>query len=166
MAEGTNYMGNVVLKPRTPAEVIEQITIPLYRKGLNAKVVGHYPMPEIAKIIEKSLGVTVKAVRTRIAYTLNRQEVEEDFYLILSYASADIGGGNVSTIWGPVTAPFALRAAKGELDAATPRLLTVAHSGWLNPKWCDEVGGVQALFIKRMYKSIADAGELSKRISA
>jgi len=164
MKEGTNYMGSIVLKPRTPQEVIEQLTVPSFRKG--AKVVGHYPMPEIAKIFEKSLGTTVKACRTRIAYSIGNQPVEEDIYLILSYSSANIGGGNISTIWQPVVTPFALRAAKGELDAATPKLLAIAHSGWINPKWADQVGYVKSLFIKRMYNSIEDAGKLSNQISA
>ena len=164
MSEGHNYMGSIVLKPRTPEQVVEQLTIPAVRKG--ARVVGHYPMPEIAKMFEKSIGGKVLACRTRIAYSIGGQPVEEDIYLILSYSQADIGGGNISTIWQPVAAPFALRAAKGQLDAATPKLLAIAHSGWLNPKWCDEVGYVKSLFVKRMYQGIEDAGKLSRQISA
>jgi hypothetical protein len=164
MNEGQNYMGSIVLKPRTPEQVIEQLTVPVIRKG--ARIVDHYPMPEIAKLFEKSTGGKVLACRTRIAYTINGQPVEEDLYLILSYAQADIGGGNISTIWQPVVAPFALRAGKGQLDAATPKLLAIAHSGWLNPKWCDQVGYVKSLFVQRMYQGIEDAGRLSRQISA
>jgi hypothetical protein len=164
MKEGQNYMGSIVMKPRTPQEVVEEFTIPTVRKG--AHVVGHYPMKEIAELFEKSTGCKVRAVRTRIAYSMGNQAVEEDIYLILGYTSADIGGGNISTIWQPVVPPFGLRAAKGQLDAATPKLLTIAHSGWVNPKWADQVGVVKAMFSKRMYSAIEDAGKISRQISA
>ncbi|WP_020472486.1 hypothetical protein [Zavarzinella formosa] len=162
----TNYMGSVVLKPMAPSEVIEKITIPDSRKGLNVRVVGHHDMPEIAKFFAKIAGTNVKATRSRIEYTVGRQTVHEDIYLILSYSSFDIGGGNISTIWGPVVPPFAIRAAKEDLDAVTPAMLASVHSGWLNPKWADEVGYVKSLFMKRMRLGIEDAGKLSKQISA
>ncbi len=161
---GSNYLGSFILQPMEPKDVIEKLTIPNARK--NARVVRHYDLPEIAKIYSKSLGTAVRSTRSRIEYAVNGQAVEEDIYLTLSYSSADIGGGNISTIWAPVTSPFSLRAAKGELDALTPQLLTIAHSGSVTPEWADSVGYVKSLFAKRMYKNIEDAGAISKQISA
>jgi hypothetical protein len=163
----SNYLGNQVLPPMAPKDVIEKVSLPAARKGLNPRVVGHRDMPDVAKYFAAASGSNnVRATRTRVEYRLNGQWVKEDFYLILSYTSMDIGGGNVTTLWGPVVPPFALRAAKGELDAATPKLLAIAHSGWINPKWADEVAYVQSLFMKRMNNGIVDAGKLSKQISA
>ncbi len=162
----TNYMGSLVLQPMAPAEVVEKLTVPTARKGLGARVVETADMPEIAKFFAKANGCTVKATRTRLEYSVGRQLVQEDVYLVLGYTSANIGGGNVSTLWGPVVPPFAVRAAKGDLDAATPTMLAAVHSAWLNPKWADEVGYVKSLFMKRMNMGIEDAGKLSKQISA
>ena len=162
----TNYLGRLVLKPMTLAEVIEQVTLPVARKGLAVRVVEHADMPEIAKFFAKAGGVTVKATRSRVEYAVGRQTVQEDFYTVLGYQSADVGGGNVSTLWGPVVPPFAVRAAKGDLAAVTPTLLAAVHSAWLNPKWADEVGYVKSLFMKRMNLGIVDAKKLSDQISA
>ena len=162
----SNYIGCLFLEPMTPAEVNEKLMVATTRKQYKPRVVKHYDMPEVAKFFSKALGgAEVKATRTRVEYKLDGKTVEEDFYLVLGYSSSNILG-STCTVWGPVVPPFALRAARGELDDATPRLLSIAHSGWLNPKWADEVGYVQSLFIKRMYKASADAVELSKRISA
>jgi hypothetical protein len=108
----------------------------------------------------------VRATRTRVEYRLNGRPVEEDFYMILGYSSVNLGFGNVLTVWWPVVPPFALRAARGELDAATPQMLAVAHSTWLNPKWIAEVVYVQDLFRQRMNNASANAVNLSKHLSA
>jgi hypothetical protein len=161
---GSNYLGSVVLPPMSPAEVIEKFTTPTMRKG--ARVLRHYDMPEIADFYSKTFGGKCRSTRSRIEYQVNGQAVEEDIYLTISYSSQDIGGGNISTTWQPATPPFALRAARGQLDAATPELLAVAHSGSVTKEWADSVGYVKSLFMKRMNQGIVDAGAISRQISA
>jgi hypothetical protein len=161
---GSNYMGSLVLAPEGPKEAIEKWTIPQLRK--NARVVRHYDLPEVGKYYAKALGSTVRSTRSRIEYAVNGQAVEEDIYLTLSYASVDLGGGNTTTFWAPVTSPFALRAARGQLDTRTPELLAIAHSGSVTSEWADAVGYVKSLFMKRMNQGIVDARTLSKQISA
>jgi hypothetical protein len=161
---GSNYMGSLVLAPGEPKDIIEKVTIPQLRKG--ARVVRHYDLPDVAKFYAKALGSKVRSTRSRIEYTVNGQPVEEDIYLTLSYVSMEIGAGNTTTFWAPVASPFALRAARGQLDKVTPELLAVAHSGSVTSEWADAVAHVKSLFMKRMNQSIVDARTLSKQISA
>lgn len=155
------------LEPMTPREVIEKVTLPQARKGLNARVISHDDLPDVARALSAFVGpgAVVKAGRTRVAYKVNGKPVEEDFYQALYYIPANIGAGQ-STFWGPVAPPFSLRAAQGELDGATPHMLAIHHSFWVNPKWADEVAKTQALFYWRVSNQTINEAMLSKRIAA
>ena len=100
-------MGSILLPPMEPKDIIEKLTVPNLRK--NARIVRHYELAEIARFYAKSLGTAVRSTRSRIEYSVNGAAVEEDIYLTLSYTSTEIGGGNVSILWAPVTSPFSLR---------------------------------------------------------
>lgn len=125
------YMGQVWLEPHTPADMLEQVTIPGFRQQYRPKVVAREELKDLAKAFARNDGQEVRAARVRVAYTLDGVAVEEDFYLVLSYLrtrTADLGD---IWNWSPVIMPFAVRAEKGKLDAASPTLLSVAFS--INP---------------------------------
>lgn len=162
----TLYQGKLVHEPLLPADMIEKVTLPICRKGLKVKIVKHHDMPEVAALCAKASGAKVRAVRSRVEYEHGGKTVEEDFYLVLAYSSTNLGDGSVATFWWPLLPPFALRAARGELDAATPRLLAVAYSGQANPKWLEGVTKVQGLFLERIGLAIKAAGDISTQTSA
>lgn len=155
------------LEPMSPRELVEKVSLPLVRKGTGARVISHDELPDLARAFAKLVGPTTKIVagRTRVAYLVGGKPVEEDFYLILYYTTANIGAG-VSTFWGPVVPPFALRSAAGKLDEAAPRLLAIRHSFTINPKWAEEVAKVQALFAWRVTNQTLNTAELSRNIAA
>jgi hypothetical protein len=69
------------------------------------------------------------------------------------------------TNWG-VSLAFSIRAEAGELDAVTPALLACVHSLKGSAEHFKQVQYVQSLFTRRMMQGIADAGTISKQISA
>lgn len=167
MREGTNYNGRIWSEPMSPEDLFENVTFPGMRRGVKPTSVTHHQMKEVAKAYEKLTGVTVKAVRTRVEYTLKGEAVEEDFYLVFCYNRSDMSAavgrpGVVSTMWEPVVSPFAVRAAKGKLDTASPTLLTVANSVTAAEGYVKHVGLVQAEFYKRVAFEIQDATALSQ----
>ena len=131
LKEGSNYRGNVVLPlPRDIGEMVRKYTLPAFRKGTGAKVVECVPMPEVEKLLARQAGgAKVAAARVRVAYKVDGKEVQEDLYLGIDASSADIGYNCICTIWGPAFQPFAIRAAKGELDTAIPPGYGQAGSG-------------------------------------
>lgn len=165
METGTNYMGSIIMRPiEDPKEAVRTLTIPSIRKG--AKIVSSQDLPDVAKALSAANGgVKVRAAKVRLEYEVGRQVVEEDIYLSIFVTSFNLGGNTVSTIWGPAWTPFGLRAKKGELDAATPMLLSMANSARVTPEWFAEYSYVCKLFEKRMYSSIENARQLSQTIS-
>ncbi|MDB5386177.1 MAG: hypothetical protein JWM11_1823 [Planctomycetaceae bacterium] len=162
---GSNYMGNIVMQPISdPREVVRTLTIPAFRPG--ARIVASQEMPEIAKALSASMGCNVRSSRIRLEYNVNGQAVEEDIYVSIYVTSFNLGLNNaVSYLWGPAWTPFALRAPKGELDALTPKLLTIVNSAQFNPQWYAEYSGVCKLFQLRMANDIDNARRLSETIT-
>lgn len=164
MRTGENYMGEIVHPVLTePAEVVQRFTIPTLRPG--ATIVGYQELPGLARSLSQSEGRQVKAGRTRITYTVNGHAVEEDIYLALYLASANLGTGTVAYAWGPSGTPFALRAAAGQLDAATPRLLAIANSARVTPEWLASWAEVSQLFQERMRQGIRNAAAISATLT-
>jgi len=164
MQTGSNYMGSIVYPVLDePAEVVRQFTIPTLRPG--ATIVGYQEMPGLAQVLSQNEGAPVKAGRTRITYTVNGQPVEEDIYLAIYVTAANLGTGTVSYAWGPATGPFALRAAAGQLDAATPKLLAVANSARVTPQWMAAWTEVSQLFAQRQRQGIQNAIDISNTVS-
>lgn len=165
MQTGTNYLGNIILPPiDDPAELVRTVTIPQVRPG--ARYIGATEMPELAETLSRLAGSRVRSARIRIEYTVNGFAVEEDLYVSLFRVSSPLGVNNaVSTVWGPAWSPFAIRAAKGQLDAQTPMLLSIVNSAKLNPQWFAEYSGVCQLFQLRMANDIENARRLSETIT-
>ncbi|HQR06904.1 MAG TPA: hypothetical protein PLN21_08785 [Gemmatales bacterium] len=163
----SNYMGSIVLEPMSPNQLVTEFTLPKVRK-VSTRSARSYDMPELAKLCTANNGGgNWKASRTRVSYTYQDTPVEEDFYVACFYfpeASLAVNNATV-TIWG-VGLAFSIRAAQGELDQATPKMLACVHSLKGTAEHLKQVQYVQHLFCNRMNMSIRDAGELSKRISA
>lgn len=168
MQPGTNYLGCIVAEPISdPREVVRKITLPSLRANLNARIVSHTDMPQVAATLaaQFGMGTTVKSGRTRVEYTLDGVAMEEDFYLSVFVTKTSLGGATVSHLWGPAWTPFSLRAEKGQLDAMTPLMLACVNSAKPNERWFAEYQYVCQLFQNRQYDSIRAAGELSRRIA-
>lgn len=167
MQVGQNYMGEIIHRPMDdPKEIIRTLTLPYVRSGLNARITGYEELPDVAKSLSQSMGgAHVRSGRVRVEYAVNGRAVEEDFYLSVYVTSANLGVNNcVAYKWGPAWQPFSLRAAKGELDAKTPLLLSIAGSARLNPHWFGECEVVRGMFQDRMAKGIQMARDLSDYI--
>jgi len=167
LPRGANYMGSIVHEPiDDPREVIEKLSLPQLRGKFNPRVVDSRELPEVAKALSQANGgAKVRSGRVRIEYQLNGQMVEEDIYLSLYFAEHDLGIRNERVIkWGPAWPPFALRAAKGKLDQATPLLLAIANSGRPEPRWFAEYQYVCSLFMNRIGNDIRNATEISDTI--
>lgn len=163
----SNYQGQLVLEPMAPQALVTEFTLPGFRK-VKPRTVKHYDMPELARLCQKmSGGGKWKASRTRVSYSKNGKNVDEDFYVAcFYYDEASLGVNNATvTIWG-IGLAFAIRADQGELDQATPKMLAVVHSLKGNAEHMQQVNYVRSLFSKRMYQSIADAKTISDTISA
>ena len=159
----SGYMGGIYLEPMKPGELFEATYLKDGFKSLNAKIVEHKDMPEVAAVFAKQLGnKNILASKTRLSYKLGDEAVEEDVYIVCDYTVTDTGYGKLVQ-WGPTVPPFALRAAKGKLDDATPRLLAIMHSHRATE---DLVKGIVAGFAKDFYANAAAIDRLSKSISA
>ena len=88
--------------------------------------------------------------------------MEEDFYVVLLYATASYLPG--TTFWS-ADRTYSFRAEKGKLDAQTNLLNTVAHSVRLMPDWAAGYLYVVQLFQQRQYAAIANAGAISNTIA-
>jgi hypothetical protein len=149
----SNYLGRVVLPPiDDPKEAVRRFILPRRRSGYNARITTAQELPEAARALAALHGgAHVRSARIRAEYVMGGQMVEEDFYVSLYVTAANLGVNNTVCIhWGPAWPTFALRAKKGELDAATPLLLAVANSTRLNPLWFAEYSFVRDLFLQRL----------------
>lgn len=163
----SNYMGSIVLEPMSPSQLVTEFTLPHFRK-ISTRSARSYDMPELAKLCAANNGGgNWKASRTRVTYTYQGTPVEEDFYVAcFYYPEASLGVNNATvTIWG-VGLAFSIRAAQGELDRSTPKMLACVHSLKGTAEHLKQVQYVQRLFCNRINISIRDAGEISKQISA
>ncbi|MBN2489689.1 MAG: hypothetical protein JXQ29_02425, partial [Planctomycetes bacterium] len=98
----------------------------------------------------------------RIAYQLGDQAVEEDIYCVLSHHEIPAAGNQISQ---EVHRVIALRAAQGQLDAATPLLQFVANSPRPNLQWFNRYQQVSDFLVQMQLKQIEHAGKISDIIS-
>jgi len=163
----SNYMGSIVLEPMAPQKLVTEFTLPSFRK-ISPRLVKSVDMPELAKLCAaKNGGGNWKASRTRVTYSYQGTSVEEDYYVACYYyPEQSLGFNNTSvTVWG-VGLAFSIRAAEGELDNVSPKMLACVHSLKGTAEHLKQVMYVQSLFSKRMNQSIQDAGMISRQISA
>jgi hypothetical protein len=168
MPRGSNYLGAIVEPPtEDPKEYVRHYVLPYMRKGTNATITNYQDLPEIAKTLsQQNGGAKMHAGRTRIEYKVNGQMVEEDIYVSLYLTSFNLGVNNsTSILWGPALPPYGLRAAKGQLDAATPLLLSCVNSCQINPYWFGEYSYVCDLFKNRLANATRNAREISDHIT-
>jgi hypothetical protein len=163
----SNYMGSIVLEPMSSSKLVTEFTLPNFRK-ITPHSIKSFDMPELAKLCAANNGGgNWKASRTRVNYTYQGSQVEEDFYVACFYfPEAFLGVNNAAvTIWG-VGLAFSIRAAQGELDQATPKMLACVHSLRGTAEHIEQVRYVQGLFCERMRIGIKGAGDISRQISA
>lgn len=139
----------------TPQQYTAELLIPRYRKIPGLKIVETEDLEKVTRSLYASYEPVIRAsartghkhqfgaTRTRVAYTLNNVEMEEDIYCLLEVtwneefnAMAQQNGVPQSQTWTiqPVLV-YAFIAPKGQLKSATPVLQTIVSSGQITVRW-------------------------------
>ncbi|MFO0799852.1 MAG: hypothetical protein U0804_20465 [Gemmataceae bacterium] len=145
----TPYMGQVWLAPHDPVEMLEKVTVPGFRAAQRPRVTQREELKDLARGFARADGQAVKAGRVRVEYEARGRPVEEDFYIVLSYYQLKTAAGSILN-WSPVVMPFAVRAARGKLDAASSTLLACAFSVQPTPAYYKAMRLAQTKFIGNM----------------
>lgn len=140
------YMGQVWLEPHGVLDMLEKVTVPGFRSAMRPKITRREELSVLAEGFVRADGQTVQAGRVRIEYALHGSMVEEDFYLVLTYHRLRTMNGVIVT-WSPAIMPFALRAEKGKLDAASPLLSAIAFSIQPTPDYYKALRLAQTRFL-------------------
>ncbi len=121
-----------------PQAFVQQYVLPRFRQGTQLKIVavkmlpfGAKGMSEADKATFKAMGCRSSAGRVRVEYVLQGQAIEEDFYVELTECTLNSGGNNAVTFG--TSNIYAVRSAKGQLDADTNSLVAVAESFQFDP---------------------------------
>ncbi|MBI1372460.1 MAG: hypothetical protein GC159_06830 [Phycisphaera sp.] len=164
--EGSNYLGNIVARPLSPVQYVDQL-LPSIRPGIQPRLVDHREMRDVAQtlatsIAEPSTRKTVSAERIRIAYYFHGVAYEEDFYVAIAYTTSPVAPG--TTLWTPVRL-YSFRAPAGQLNARSDVMHAMVSSVRVSPEWLTEYLYVVQLFNNRQAGAIRSAGELSRYIA-
>jgi len=153
--QGQLYLGQEIQPPQfDPAAFVQFYVLPRCRPGFTMRVVTAQQLPEVAR----ALGAKVSG-RVRVEYMLGNQAVEEDFYVNLDGFTAQ----NVA-YWG-TKGVFAIRSARGQLDADSGLLLTIANSVRPDLQWSADYE--QALAIRnQIVMNASNAALLRSRIQS
>lgn len=159
-----DYYGGLFCEPMNPTELHTAMVQHLGPKA-PGKIVSQKDLPDLAKAYSQATGMKVRAGKTRVAYRVDGVEVEEDYYLVLGYLEIPTPSGTMYQFY-PIVQPLALRAEKGKLDEATPRLaaigLTIQPTQELGLAVKQGLAGLMKLHFNRLQA----IDELSKTISA
>lgn len=165
---GDNDLGNVVYPPITDvAQYVNEAILPYYRPGIDMKLVDRQPLPKVAQTVsqavaEPNMQKQVLAERVRLAYQLQGENVEEDYYVSLVFTTSQLLPG--TTFW-QAHQQYAFRAPAGELDQYAPLLNTMIASVRVQPRWQAGYLYVMQLKHQNQMQAIRNAGELSRRIA-
>jgi hypothetical protein len=162
MRPGTNYLGNILWQPITDIPTfIRTFYAPQTSRQLqHATHVSIENLPKVAnEAAQHQAGGSATAARVRYEYMMNSQPWEEDVFVTLTFFPWQLG-----TIWS-VSAAYAFRAPKGQLDRLKPSMTTTVSSLRLSQDWFSGYMYVQKLFNDRMHQSISNAKALSDTIT-
>jgi hypothetical protein len=171
---GSNYMGNEVRPPvRDAAQYINDIILPRYRQNVQFRVAGAQELPEWAQAVAtadeiQQLAMTgvqasCNAGKVRIEYEINGQPVEEDIYVALVTTVVQAGMAPMYLQNGERV--HAMRAPKGQLDAATKIMQTMVASTRPNLQWFNKYTQLCQTLHNIQMQRIKTAGRISQIIS-
>ncbi len=154
-------------EPKSPVEFTKLALKKSTTATKNAKIIDTTDLPDVAKQYGKLAATPVnEATKIRIRYDEEGTTYDEDLYVAFGYSTMDTGYGGKMTIFAPIIHTFSLRAKKGELDKATPRMLAIAHSFQTTQDLeVARMKGVSAA-MNRHYDALAAIDKVSKQISA
>jgi hypothetical protein len=166
---GSNYVGNEMQAPIEDVQkFITTFVVPRYRAKHPAKVVGFQALPDLAGMValkEKAkdgLERKVLAGRTRVESTVNGQPVEEDIYCVLTFVRNPLNQRVVA--WGTERI-YAIRSAKGQLQADAPLLLAVAQSPRWERDWFNLFVQISQMWFADALQNIRNEGILTQIIA-
>lgn len=171
---GSLYYGNEVRPPvRDAAQYINEIILPRYRQNVQFRVAGAQEMPEwgqavagadeLQQLAMTGVQASCSAGKVRIEYEVGGQPVEEDFYVAL--VTTVMSGGMAPMYLQSGERVHAMRAAKGQLDAATKIMQTMVTSTRPNPQWFSKYSQLCATLHNIEMGKIRTAGKISQIIS-
>lgn len=165
---GSIYLGQIVHAPIWDAAAyVQQIILPQFRRGINARVVARQELADVAQqtatnVYEPGLNKRVLAERVRVEYEYGGQWYEEDFYPVLVFAQSPMMPTGV--IW-ITDRMFSFRAVKGTIDAHAPLLHSIISSIRVNPTWFAQYMRVFEMWQRGQMEAIRSAGELSRYLA-
>jgi hypothetical protein len=130
---GQKYRGQTCLPPMGALDAVTQFALPKYRgHRQNLRIMYTQPIPNLAQVLQPGWMTNVRneGIMARLEYEENGQQFEEDYFACVMWHTPN--GEQLN--WG-IARHFTLRAARGQLDAARPKLWPVATSLQNNPQW-------------------------------
>ncbi len=163
MAQGTNYMGNIIMPPMQDlAEIVAKLYADKATPQLaRAKLENREELTKVIEQLRPAWGpdATIKSERLRYAYDYNGKPWQEDVYMTVVYNRGPVG------IFWQITSVTSLRAPQGTLDKMTPLMTSVVMSARPSADWYAGYMYVQKLFANRQNQGIANAKAISDTIT-
>jgi hypothetical protein len=161
---GQNYLGKKILRQMGPDQYILQVLIPKVRQELaQAKIVSSNPSPEYQKLVDglyAGTGTKGEAVKMRLEYPLNGQDIEEDIYCCIESVQTP---ATQTVAWTSNAVSF--RAPKGELEKNMGLYLFILSSRKANIRWAMAVDQLNQQLIRNYAQQSDAALKTSMRIA-
>jgi hypothetical protein len=168
MPVGASWFGNEVHPPfRSTAECLETTIIPRVRGALRWRVTQRENLPQLAAAQQKNTPVDpgarvfFDAARVRIEYDLGGAPIEEDFFAVVQTVQVPVGNIVIHI----VDRVVAMRADRGQLDAARPLHLAIVNSSRINLQWFNRYAQIVAFLVRAKMQEIRAVGEFSRALA-
>jgi len=133
---GQSKYGMVCMPPMSAGDAMTRLVIPKYRgRSSNVRIVGVTPVLNLPEMLgDQALAqMPTESVAVTTEYDLEGRAVQEEWYGVKTQQQAG-SGASVQINWG-FGRVFCIRAERGQLDAARPRLWPIVRSVQPNPQW-------------------------------
>lgn len=157
---GGLWMGAAMAEPRSAVDALRDLVLPHIRPS--ATIQGVVPVqpptgPEVP-------GHQLDAARVRITYDSPIGVIAEDFHIMTSYLTADMGFGMSITNW-DFSMIYSMWAPIDEIDQVLPDLELIMASAEVDMRWMSSYLKVREMFSQNNHASVQAAGQLSNLIT-
>jgi hypothetical protein len=172
---GQDYRGMIYARPNPPADTLARFIRQQRGTQPGFTFVGIKDLPDLPAALKIPAGPNQHGLGIKVAYAMNGQPVEEEFYAVSYYVEIPYDGPQGRTWqidWG-LAALHSFRAPAGTLDKRRPVFAAIAKSYRPNPAWQQRLAAITKYLsdefdrqLQAGYGAIAAAGRLSHQISA